>query len=149
MTEAMVGLSAIFSWTHNSPTLMHRSISVVELSLNVGSKIFETVLSLQFFHTYKIIKIHIQFQSGNFFCITSVTNIGKRERYTVLTQLRRSSIFSPLRKQLFFYPHTISRTDTPKLKTSDFTEKCPWIAYFGAIYPLHEKTNNINLSWSS
>ena len=98
MTKAMVGLSAIFSWTHNSPMLIHRSVSVVELSLNVGSTIFETVLSLQFFHTYKIIKIHIQFQSGNFFCITSVTNIGKRERYTVLTQLRRSSIFSPLQK---------------------------------------------------
>jgi len=33
----------------------------------------------------------------------------------------------------------ISRTRTPKLKTSDFTENNPSIAYSGAMYPLKEK----------
>jgi hypothetical protein len=41
---------------------------------------------------------------------------------------------------LFFLPLIISRTTTPKLKTSDFIEKDPFTAYSGGIYPLQEKT---------
>ena len=37
----------------------------------------------------------------------------------------------------FRCPLRISSTRTPKLKTSDFTEKTPSIAYSGAMYPLH------------
>ena len=50
-TEAMVGLSAIFSWTHSSAIWMHLIISRIEpeLSLNVGSMRFEVVPSLQLF----------------------------------------------------------------------------------------------------
>ena len=55
----------------------------------------------------------------------------------ILTQLRRFSIFSPFWKELFFRPLIISNTSTPKLKTSDFIENCPCIAYSGGIYPLH------------
>jgi hypothetical protein len=36
----------------------------------------------------------------------------------------------------FRFPLRISRTRTPKLKTSDLIEKMPSEAYSGAIYPL-------------
>ena len=41
------------------------------------------------------------------------------------------------KKQVVFLPLTISSNNTPKLKTSDFSEKKPCIAYSGDIYPLH------------
>lgn len=37
-----------------------------------------------------------------------------------------------------FFPLIISSIKIPKLKTSDFTEKSPSIAYSGAIYPLQK-----------
>ena len=49
-TEAMFGLSSTFSWTHSSPMCIHLNISVIGLSLNVGSMRSEIVPSLQFFH---------------------------------------------------------------------------------------------------
>ena len=53
-TEAIVGLSAAFSWTHSNPMWMHLIISVVEPLLKTGSIISWAVPSLQFLHTYKI-----------------------------------------------------------------------------------------------
>ena len=55
MTEAMVGLWATFSWTHNNPMWMHWIILVFEPTPNVGSIIFEVAMFFQFFHAYKII----------------------------------------------------------------------------------------------
>ena len=48
LIEAMFGLSSTFSWTHSSTMWIHLNISVVGLSLNVGSMRFEIVPSLQF-----------------------------------------------------------------------------------------------------
>ena len=59
-----------------------------------------------------------------------------------LTKLKRYSVFSPSRMPLFFAPLTISRTNIPKLKTSDFTENCPCITYSGAIYPLQNNMDS-------
>ena len=56
---------------------------------------------------------------------------------SVLTQLRRYFTFSPLRKEVIFWPLTISKINTSKLKTSDLIENCPNIAYFGVMYLLH------------
>lgn len=51
-TEAIVGLSAMSSWTHNKPMWMHLIMSRIESepSLNVGSIKLEAVPSLQLFH---------------------------------------------------------------------------------------------------
>ncbi|KAI5605846.1 hypothetical protein BDE02_01G380200 [Populus trichocarpa] len=45
-----------------------------------------------------------------------------------------------LMRPWIFLPLTISRSKTPKLKTSDFTEKMPSMTYSGDIYPLDGKT---------
>jgi len=37
-----------------------------------------------------------------------------------------------------FLPVTVSSNNTPKLKTSDFVENNPSVAYSGAMYPLQE-----------
>jgi len=53
-TEAIVGLSATFSWTQSNPMWMHLNISVAEPLLKTGSIISWAVPSLQFLHAYKI-----------------------------------------------------------------------------------------------
>ena len=53
--EAIVGLLATSSWTHNNPMWIHLIISVVEPAFNVGSTRFEAVPCFQFFHACKII----------------------------------------------------------------------------------------------
>lgn len=40
-----------------------------------------------------------------------------------------------LQELVLFRPLMISNTKTPKLKTSDFSENLPSIAYSGAMYP--------------
>jgi hypothetical protein len=57
-----------------------------------------------------------------------------------LTCPRRSRRCRESQNPLFFLPLIISRTTTPKLKTSDFIEKDPCTAYSGGIYPLQQKT---------
>jgi hypothetical protein len=53
-TEAMVGLSTTFSWTHSKPIWMHLIISSFEMLLliNDGSIIFIAFPSLQLLHAY-------------------------------------------------------------------------------------------------
>ncbi|WVY99069.1 hypothetical protein V8G54_031220 [Vigna mungo] len=59
-------------------------------------------------------------------------------------KLNRCSTFSPLRNPPFFWPLTISSIITPKLKTSNFIESFPCLAYSGAMYPLHVNKNRLN-----
>ena len=61
-------------------------------------------------------------------------------------KLRRCSLFSPLSKQITFRLLTISKINTPKLKTFDFIENCPDIAYSGAIYRLHININKASIN---
>ena len=125
---------------------MHLSISFRELLFSGGSTIYIAFPSFQFLQACKI--CHQIMDSLQHLCFGAfnllIRNYNGDEEITVtkerLTKLSRSSIFSPLLIPLFFWPLTISRISTPKLKTSDFTEKCPCIAYSGAIYPL--QTNN-------
>jgi len=42
----------------------------------------------------------------------------------------------------------ISRTRTPKLKTSDFTENTPCITYSGAMYPLKEINTTFSVPYT-
>jgi hypothetical protein len=56
----------------------------------------------------------------------------------LLTYIRRLSELWLL-KLVFFLPHIISSSNTPKLKTSDFIEYKPCIAYSGDMYPLDSK----------
>ena len=119
-------------------------ISFRELLFSDGSTIFIAVPSFQFLHAYKKLlldhRFHFYINVLEHVVLKSIL-LNEKEEITVtkgrLTKLSRSSIFSPLLMPLFFWPLTISRTNTPKLKTSDFTENCPCIAYSGAIYPLH------------
>ena len=60
------------------------------------------------------------------------------------TKLNRCSTFSPLRTPPFFRPLTISSIITPKLKTSNFIESFPCLAYSGAMYPLHVNKSRLN-----
>lgn len=50
-----------------------------------------------------------------------------------LTRMRRSSPLLSRVMVLLFLPLTISRSMTPKLKTSDFTEKTMFFIYSGEI----------------
>jgi hypothetical protein len=54
----------------------------------------------------------------------------------ILTCPRRLWQWSGWENPLFFFPLIISKTKTPKLKTSDFNEKRPSTAYSGDMYPL-------------
>ena len=80
-TEAIFGLSATFSWTHNNPMWINLIISVIGLPLNVGSMRFEIVPSCQFFHACRNISTwtcHVKeekLHSHNFFFL-----ILKRKR---------------------------------------------------------------------
>lgn len=58
-TEAIVGLAATFSWTHNSPIWMHVIISFLEHFPRLWSIRLEAVPSIQFFHAYKKYIIHV------------------------------------------------------------------------------------------
>jgi hypothetical protein len=46
----------------------------------------------------------------------------------------------------FRFPPRISISSTPKLNTSDFTEKTPSMTNSGAMYPLHPNFRSVN--WS-
>ena len=56
-----------------------------------------------------------------------------RKHYQILTCPRRLSSWSGGLKPLFLFPLIISSTKTPKLKTSDFVEYNPSLAYSGDI----------------
>jgi hypothetical protein len=58
----------------------------------------------------------------------------------LLTWLRRLVCSALPYIPRFFLPLTISRTSTPKLNTSDLTEKMPSMAYSGDMYPLRVGT---------
>ena len=61
----------------------------------------------------------------------------------MLTSPRRLRWSSKWQNCLFLFPLTISNTKTPKLKTSDLIENCPYPTYSGDIYPLQ----NITAQW--
>ena len=54
----------------------------------------------------------------------------------ILTQSSRFWASTFKLKDEFLWPLISSRTKTPKLNTSAFTDRCPCMTYSGAIYPL-------------
>lgn len=83
----------------------------------IGFRYKEKLLNFRFKHVGKIGKIF------------------KRD-LKELTYPRRLNGISSFQKLATFCPHMISNSSTPKLKTSDFSENLPLMAYSGAIYPL-------------
>lgn len=148
-TFDMVGLTAGSSCTHKSPMCMHLTTCGIELDfINKGST---NSISLPSFHSCHTCN---QFQLKTVYNLTFIiiTSIWSKISILVSSYIKhtyaRSVWACPVRwKPLFLLPLMISSTITPKLKTSDFTENSPSIAYSGAMYPLFQMRKNNYTAW--
>lgn len=132
-TDGIAGLSFGSFWTHKRPTWMHLSTSNSTYESSKQGSISSKPLSL--FHSsqaWKSCKLYA-FQSYTWktYWRFRISRHKLTHKHKILTCPRRMWLWSGWWNPLFFLPLIISNKITPKLKTSDFIENLPSIAYSG------------------
>ena len=153
-TVDMVGLYSGHCCTHNRPTWidrntsfgLHDSFTELSISSNCLSSLyslhaweFRSLVNVSLggkeirLKPWKLAKYGQNHSSENL--KQKITKQNQKGLYwlTSLTCPRRLRLWSGWQNPLFLLPLTISNTKTPKLYTSDFTEKSPSIAYSGGM----------------
>lgn len=136
-TVDMVGRTSGFSCTQSRPTWKHRHASSLEYeSPSDGSMNSDARSSVHSFHACP--KCQVNFRLPNFE-LPHTTSLPRNAGVSddVCTSWMRDCWCSSRYNAPFRCPLKISRRRTPKLNTSDFTEKAPSKANSGAMYPLH------------
>ena len=137
-TDDMLGRSSWCCCKHKKLIWRQRSISDrMQESFKQVSINFKGIFSFHNFHAWNISKFTI--------IICNIIWKVESQIFCELTCPTRFRLWSWWKDPRFFFPLNISNNNIPKLKTSDFTENKPSIAYSGAIYPLQNIIKNKTL----